>query len=182
MSRKILIYGFAFASLICLSTFIYFENHMYNDFTNDMLIGRLAPIIILVAGIWLLIRSLKKSSPLGLSIGRIGFSGMLFTAVVCIVWPVFYYAYTQKNPGVLPAVKEAIMQRKLDLYEEKKEEISEEELAETQKNLDTVFTQKMQIRTTIFMLFSMGILASSGMALVMGRKATEIAEDINQNA
>ena len=115
-----------------------------------------------------------------MSIGRIGFSGMLFTAVVCIVWPVFFYAYTQKKPAALPAVKEAIMERKIELYEQNKQEIPEEELAETRKNLDTVFTQKMQIRATIFMLFSMGILASSGLALIMGRNASEIAKEVDQ--
>ena len=180
MSRKILIYGFAFASLICLSTYIYFENQMYQTFWNDMIIGRIAPIVILILGIWLLIRSLKKSSDHGMSIGRIGFSGMLFTAVVCIVWPVFFYAYTQKKPAALPAVKEAIMEKKIELYEQNKQEIPEEELAETRKNLDTVFTQKMQIRATIFMLFSMGILASSGLALIMGRNASEIAKEVDQ--
>lgn len=182
MSRKILIYGFAFASLICLSTFIYFENGMYKSFWNDMIIGRITPIIVLIVGIWLLIKSLKKSTKFGLSIGRIGFSGMLFTAVVCIVWPVFFYAYTQKKPNALPAVKEAILDRRMAFYEQNKEEITEKELEETKKNLDTVFTQKMQIRATIFMLFSMGILASSGLALLMGRNPKEIANDMDQNA
>lgn len=155
---------------------------MFKSFTNDMLIGRVAPIVILLVGILLLIKSLKKSSVHGLSVGRIGFSGMLFTAVVCIVWPVFFYAYTQKKPSALPAVKEAILERRMAFYEQNKEEISVEELEETKKNLDTVFTQKMQIRATIFMLFSMGILGSSGLALLMGRNPKDIASDIDENA
>jgi hypothetical protein len=96
----------------------------------------------------------------------------------------FFYAYTQKKPEALPAVKEAILDRRMAFYEQNKDEITEEELAETKKNLDTVFTQKMQIRATIFMLFSMGILGSSGLALLMGRNPKEIANDMdgNQNA
>jgi len=179
MARKILIYGVAFASLMCLTTFIYFENQLYKTFTQYMIVGNVIPLIILILGILFLNLSLRKNSERGMSVGRIGFNGMLFTAVVCIVWPVFYFAYTQKNPEAIENVKESIVQRKLAFAKANSKEIKPKEIEETREDLDKVFTQKMQIRTTIFMYFSIGILASSGLALLMGRKATEIAHEVN---
>lgn len=179
MARKILIYGFAFASLMCLTTFIYFENQLYKTFTQYFIVGNVIPLLILILGILFLNLSLRKTSPNGMSVGRIGFNGMLFTAVVCIVWPVFYFAYTQKKPEAIAHVKETILQRKIDFAAANAKEVTPKEIEETKADLDKVFTQKMQIRSSIFMYFSIGILASSGLALIMGRKATEIAHEVD---
>ena len=173
MTRKILLYGFAFGSLMFLTTYIYFENKLYTELTQDFLIGKIVPIIIQMIGVGLVIASIKKSEGGYITMGRAGFTGLICSIVMGIVSSFFYYIYVNQKPEMLESAKSSYQERSKAFYEKNKEQITEEELEEKLTALDFYYTAPQQTKLDLYRVLGVGLLAAGSFGLMLQKNPPE---------
>jgi hypothetical protein len=173
MTRKILLYGFAFGSLMFLTTYIYFENQLYTALTQDFLVGKIIPIIIQMIGVGLVIASIKKSEGGYITMGRAGFSGLICSIVMGIVSSFFYFIYVKQKPEMLENAKQSYQERSKAFYEKNKKEITEKELEEKLTALDFYYTANQQTKLDLYRVLGVGLLAAGSFGLMLQKDPPE---------
>lgn len=173
MARKILLYGFAFGSLMFLTTFIYFENHLYTALMQDLLISKILPILIQMAGVGLVIASIKKSEGGYLTMGRAGFSGLMCSIVMGVVSSFFFYLYIHQKPEVLESAKNSYKERSTIAYEKHKDKVSKEDLEGKLTALDYYYTANQQTKLDLYRVLGVGLLAAGSFGLMLHKAPPE---------
>ncbi len=174
MTKRIFLYGFAFGSLLALSTFIYFENQLYKDFLQDTLGGKILPIIIQMVGVGLAIVAVKKSEGNYITMARAGFVGLMISIVMGIFSSFFYYVYTNQKPEKLLALKDAYKYRTAQVYEkpENKGKISEKDFNEKIKAIDYYYVPSQQMKLEMFRIMSVALIAAGAFGFMLKREPT----------
>ena len=170
MVKKIFLYGFAFGSLMFLCNFIFFENELYKNLTQDIVVGKVLPILIEMAGIGLLIASIRKSEGGIISTGRAGFIGILGSIVMGIVASFMGFVYLNNNPHQLAAAKKSYVERSMAAYEKNKDKVTKEEFDGKIKALDFYYTPQQQTKLDLYRVLGVGLLAAGSFGLMLARE------------
>ncbi len=171
MSKRILFYGIAFGSLLALTTFIYFENKLFNDFLQDTIISKIVPIIIQIIGVGLCIAAIKKAENGYITLGRAGFAGLMVSLVMGIMSSFFYFTYTKSKPNVLVEMKQSYLDRTMEFFNkpENKKQISEKDLKDKLKAYDYYMTSNQQMKLEMFKTMSVGLFIAGAFAFMLKR-------------
>jgi len=162
-------YGFAFGSLIALTTFIYFERQMFNDVVAETILIRLLPVIIQVAGIWLVIKAIRKANEGYIHVGRAVFSGIITSVVMAIVANVFFYSYVNRNPMAMEQLKDSIKARTLNFANkpENANKLEEDYLGKRYKAIDGTYTIKNHMKGDMVGYLGIGLVMSISFGMML---------------
>lgn len=162
-------YGFAFGSLIALTTFIYFERQMYNDVVAETILIRLLPILIQVAAIWLVIKAIRKANDGHIHVGRAVFSGIMTSVVMAIIANVFFYSYVNRNPMAMEELKDSIKARTLDFASKpgNAEKLEKDYLKNRYKAIDGTYTIKNHMKGDMVGYLGIGLVMSISFGMML---------------
>jgi len=162
-------YGFAFGSLITLTTFIYFERQMYNNVVTETILIRLLPVLIQVAGIWLVIKAIRKANEGHIHVGRAVFSGIITSVVMAVIANVFFYSYVNRNPMALEQLKDSIKARTLNFANKpgNAAKLEETYLENRYKAIDETYTIRNHIKGDMVGYLGIGLIMSISFGMML---------------